>query len=86
MLPDEQIEELLDWYVNSSETHKNWTPKRRIFLQENNKWIQPEIIKDLSDDDLRKKFLDYYNNNTRQVLNTINRARIIQDIAKFEEY
>ncbi len=83
MLPDEQIEELLDWYVNSSETHKNWTPKRRIFLQENNKWIQPEIIKDLSDDDLRKKFLDYYNNNTRQVLNKINRARIIQDIAKF---
>ena len=82
---DEQIEKLMDWFVNFSEIYKKWTPKRRLFLQENNRWIQPEIIKDLSDDELSEKFLVYYNNNTRQVLNKINRNKIVQDKTRFRE-
>lgn len=82
-LTDEQIQKVLEWFVNSSEIYKNWTPNRKIFLQESNKWIQPETIKNLSDEELERKFLNYYNNNTRQTLNRINRDKIIQDKKRF---
>lgn len=84
-LTDEQIQRALDWFANSSEIYRNWAPSRKIFLQENNKWIQPESIKNLSDEELERKFLDYFNNNTRQVLNKIYRDRIIRDKKRFRD-
>lgn len=82
---EEQIKQLIDWFVNSSEIHRNWTPKRRQFLQENKKWIQPDIINMLPDSELEQKFLNYYNDNTRQVLNKINRDKIIKDKKRFRD-
>jgi len=84
-LTDEQIGQLIDWFIKSSEIHKNWTPKRRQFLQDNNKWIQPDIIKSIPDSELEQKFLNYYNNNTRQVLNKINRDKIIKEKKRFRD-
>lgn len=86
-LSDEQIEALLDWFINSSESNKTWGEKRKMATEENNKWIQPHVIRNMSDDELKKRFLDYYNSNTgyKQNLNKLNRDRIIRDIEQFRK-
>ena len=54
-LSDEQIKELLKWFVHSSDQNKIWGDKRKRGLEEHHKWIQPEAIKDLSDKELEEK-------------------------------
>ncbi|MEL7672022.1 DUF3578 domain-containing protein [Methanobacterium sp.] len=79
-LNDDQIKELLRWFVNSSETYKNWMQERIGCERFNHQWIQPELIKEMSNEDLRKHYLDYFNNGTgkKQKLIAIPRDRIIQ--------
>ena len=86
-LSDGQIKQLLEWFVHSSEENKKWSGKRKKGIEENRKWIQPEVLQDLSDEELEKRFLDYYNSDTghKQKLNKVNRDRIIRDKAKFRE-
>jgi len=86
-LSDDQVKDLLEWFANESETKKNWAEKRRKAFEENKKWIQPESIKQMSDDELEKRFLKYYKGGTgeKQNLNQIYRDRIIRDKERFRE-
>jgi len=56
-LSDEKIRKLLEWYVVSSKTKKEWDERRRKGLEEHHQWIQPDVIRNLSDEELEKKFL-----------------------------
>lgn len=80
-LSDEQIKELLKWFVNSSETYRNWMPKRRHSEKMNHTWIQPEKIKEMADEELKNHYLDYFNSGTgdKQNIIAISRDRIIRD-------
>ena len=64
VLSDEQIKELLEWFVNSSVQNVNWSEKRERGLEEHHKWIQPDTIKSLSDEELEERFLSYYKSGT----------------------
>lgn len=86
-LSDEQIKELLQWFVDESESYKEWGERRRKASLENHEWIQPHVIQSMSDVELEKRFLHYYNTDAgyKQGLNKLNRDRIIRDKAKFRE-
>jgi hypothetical protein len=61
-MSDDQVKELLEWFANFSETRKKWAGNRKEALERNHEWIQPDVIKKMSDDELEKTFLDYYRN------------------------
>lgn len=85
-LSEEQIQRLLDWFLNSSETRKKWAEHRKKAYKENHAWIQPDKIKKMSNKELELKFLNYYKSGGgRQSLNQIYRDRIIRDIKRFKE-
>ncbi len=85
-LSDEQIQKLLEWFINSSETRRKWSEYRKKSLEENQKWVQPDVIQKISDKELETKFLEYYRTGGgRQSLNQINRDRIIRDKKRFRE-
>ncbi len=85
-LSDEQIMDLLEWFVSKSETRKKYSDKRKKACELNNKWLQPDVITNLSDAELTEKFLEYYKTGgERQNLNQIYRARIIRNIQKFRD-
>ena len=85
-LSDEKIKELLSWFVNSSETYKKWSPKRKTAEKINHEWIQPEIIEKMSYEDLKEHYLEYFNSGTgeKQNLIAIKRDQIIRN-EKFRE-
>ena len=85
-LSNEEIKELLSWFVNSSESYKNWIPKRKKAQRINNKWIQPEIIEKMSYEDLKKHYFAYYNSGTgeKQRLIAIPRDQVIKN-EKFKD-
>jgi hypothetical protein len=84
-LSEDQIGNLLEWFISSSVNYREYNPLREKALEENNKWIQPSVIAELPDEELEKRFLDYYNNNAghKQNLIKLNRDRIIKDKAIF---
>ena len=85
-LADEQIQKLLEWFINSSETRRKWVEYRKKSLEENHKWVQPNVIQKMPDIELETKFLEYYKTGGgRQSLNQINRDRIIRDKKRFRE-
>ena len=86
-LTDEQLKGLLDWFVNFSETKKQWGDKRKKATEKNHAWIQPSVIQNMPDEALEDNFLEYYNINTgyKQNLNKVNRDRIMRDKQKFRE-
>ena len=86
LLTEPQIGKLLEWFVNSSETRKEWSDHRKKALKENHEWIQPNIIQNMSVEELESRFLEYYKSGEgRQTLNQINRDRIIRDKKRFRE-
>lgn len=85
-LSEEQIQKLLVWFMNSSETKRRLTDQRIKAFENNHKWIQPDIIKELSDKEIEAKFLEYYRSGGgRQGLNQIYRDRIIRDKKLFRK-
>jgi len=85
-LPEEKIQKLLGWFVNLSETKKRWGDIRKQALEDNHKWIQPNVIREMSDAELETKFLEYYKGGEgRQTLNQIYRDRIVRDKERFRE-
>jgi len=85
-LSEEQIKNLLEWFVTSSEAKKKWSEPRKKALEEYHQWIQPERIKQMPDDELKDKFLEYYQSGGgRQTFNQIYRDRIIRDINRFRQ-
>ncbi len=84
MLTDSQIKELLEWFVTSSQMYNTHMEKRRQAQEENHKWIQPQVIKAMSDAELVQRFTEYYRDGGgKQNLNQLNRDRIVRDKAKF---
>lgn len=85
-LSEEQIEKLLEWFMNCSETNKRYSEHRKKAFEENHKWIQPDVIQKMPDDELEARFLEYYRSGGgRQSLNQIFRDRIIRDKERFRE-
>ena len=86
-LTDEQIKNLLGWFINESDFMRIHGESRKKGIEENNQWIQPSVIKIMSDDTLKEKYLNYYNSNVgdKQNLNKVNRDRIVRDIGKFRK-
>lgn len=83
---EEQIKKLIEWFVNSSETKKRFSEHRKKAFEENHKWIQPYVMQNMSDEELEKKFLEYYiSGGGRQNLNQIYRDRIIRDKNRFRK-
>lgn len=84
-LSDEQIQKLIEWFANST-IKSDWSKGRKKDLEKNHKWIQPDMIQNLSDKELEIKFLEYYKaGGGRQSLNQIYRDRIIRDKNRFRE-
>lgn len=85
-LSEEQIQRLLGWFLNSSESKKKWSEPRKKESEENHNWIQCNVIQEMSDEELETKFLKYYKSGGgRQTLNQIYRDRIIRDKKQFRE-
>lgn len=84
-LTNEQMKDLLGWFINESKFIKTWGEKRKKGIEENHKWIQTDVIKSMPDDELKNRYLKYYNSNVgdKQNLNKINRDRVIRDINQF---
>jgi hypothetical protein len=85
MLNEEQIRHLLLKFKESN-TFLRWHKHRVERHQFNSKWINPDSVQSLTDDELRQRFLDYYKGGEgRQTLNQIYRDRIVRDISRFRE-
>jgi len=86
-LTNEQIKELLGWFMNESNLMKTWEEKRKKGIEENHKWIQPDVIKAMPDDELKVRYLKYFNSNVgdKQNLIKIQRDRIIRDVTQFRK-
>lgn len=85
-LKDPEIRQLLEWFANNSETRKREYNPRRRAIKENQKWIKPNIIQNMSDEELESKFLEYYKSGGgRQAFNPIYRDRIIRDKKRFTQ-
>lgn len=85
-LSEEQIKELLKWFMTSSESRRKYSEPRVKAFDENHNWIQPDVIKEMSDEELESKFLKYYKTGgMRQNLNQVNRDRIIRNKDRFRK-
>ena len=85
-LSEEQIQRLLEWFANSSETKRKWSEPRREAFEVNHQWIKPDVIREMPDNELEAKYLEYYKSGgKRQNLNQIHRARIIRDKKRFRD-
>ena len=86
-LSDDQITKLLEWFVNSSEVNKEWSNRRKQGQEQAHEWLQPEKLKDLSDEELSNKFRDYYKRGSgdKQHLIQLNRERVLRDIKKLRK-
>ncbi|MGC8812748.1 MAG: endonuclease NucS domain-containing protein [Candidatus Aenigmatarchaeota archaeon] len=84
MLEDEQIGYSLREF-KESETYLKGSEQRKKAHEFNSKWINPETIKNMEDEELKKKFLEYYSGGEgRQSFNKVYRDRIVRDISQFK--
>lgn len=82
---DDQIKILIDKFV-SSEDADVWIKQRQDDNKRWKEWIEPDKIGTLSDDKLKNKFLEYFNEGAgRHPFNAVYRDRIVRDITKFKE-
>jgi hypothetical protein len=44
-LTNEQIKELLGWFIHESDNFRIWGGKRKLGTEENHQWIQPDAIR-----------------------------------------
>lgn len=85
-LSEEQIKRLLEWFATESETRRKWSQPRKEAYEVNHQWIQPDVIREVPDNELEAKYLEYYRSGgKRQNLNQIYRARIIRDKKRFRD-
>lgn len=85
-LSEYQIGKLIEWFVNSSKTRQKWSEHRKKALEENHRWIQPNVIQSMSDEELESRFVEYYKSGGgRQTLHQMYRDRIIRDKKRFRK-
>ncbi len=84
---DDAIKQLLEWYATSSQTNREWSPRKKAAEAENHKYTQPSVIQSMRHDELEKRFKDTYNTDTGYKANIIkiNRDRIIQYKIQFRK-
>ena len=84
-LSNEQIKLLLDKFVASEEA-QTWRKQRWKDHKRWKEWIDPDKLDTLSDDELKNRFLEYFNKGAgRHPFNAVYRDRIVRDIKKFRE-
>ena len=84
-LSDEQIKLLLDKFVASEEAQA-WIKQRWEDHKRWKEWINPDKLDTLSDDELKNRFLEYFNEGAgRHPFNAVYRDRIVRDIKKFRK-
>jgi hypothetical protein len=84
-LTDDQIKILIDKFV-SSEDARIWIKQRQDDNKRWKEWIDPAKIGTLSNEELKNRFLEYFNEGAgRHPFNAIYRDRIVRDITKFKE-
>ena len=84
-LCDEQIKFLLDKFV-APEKAQAWIKQRWEDHKRWKEWIDPDKLDTLSDDELKSRFLGYFNEGAgRHPFNAVYRDRIVRDIKKFRE-
>ncbi|RKX92373.1 MAG: hypothetical protein DRP84_10140 [Spirochaetes bacterium] len=84
-LSDEQIKLLLDKFVASEEA-RTWREQRWEDHKHWKEWIDPNKLDTLSDDELKNRFLEYFNEGAgRHPFNAVYRDRTVRDIKKFRE-
>lgn len=84
-LSNEQMKILIDKFVISDKA-KSWREQRFNDHQRWKEWIDPNKIDGISDDELKEKFLEYFNEGAgRYGFNAIYRDRIVRDIKKFRK-
>ena len=82
-MDDYQVRRLLIDFKNSQHYRQN-NPRRMERYRQNLNWVNPTIVRDLSGEELRQKFIEYYvDGGGRQSLNQIWRDRIVRDVEKF---
>ena len=84
-LSNEQIKLLLDKFVASEEA-QTWRKQRWKDHKRWKEWIDPDKLDTLSDDELKNRFLEYFNEGAgRHPFNAVYRDRIVRDIKKFRK-
>lgn len=84
-LSDEQIKVLLDKFVASEEAQA-WREQRWKDHERWKEWIDLDKLNTLSNDELKNRFLEYFNEGAgRHPFNAVYRDRIVRDIDKFRE-
>ena len=84
-LTNDQITILIDKFI-SSEDAKVWIKQRQDDNKRWKEWIDPNKMSTISDEELKNKFLEYFNEGAgRHPFNAVYRDRIIRDINKFRE-
>lgn len=84
-LSSEQIKALLDRFVGSEDA-QTWIKQRWEDHSRWKEWIDPIKLDKLSDDELKDKFLGYFNEGAgRHPFNAVYRDRIIRDIRQFRD-
>lgn len=78
-LNDEQVIKLIEWYVTTSET-RNWIDFRNKEYFKNSKWIKPDVIRSMDENELKNKVFEYFKTGGgRQNLNQIYRDRVVRN-------
>jgi len=79
-----QVINVLLRQFKSSNHYRKTSNKRKERHRYNSEWIRPEKIKELNDEELTQRFIEYYSGGEgRQRFNQIWRDRIIGDIMRF---
>jgi hypothetical protein len=82
-ISDQQVKILIDKFV-SAEQAKAWREQRIADHKKWKEWIDPGKIDPLPDEELRNRFLEYFNQGAgRHGFNAIYRDRIVRDIKRF---
>ena len=77
---------LIGSLLNQKQERK-YTPQRLQELEKNHAWIQADRIKEMPDEELKNRFIEYYKNGSglKQSLNQLNRDRIVRNLDRFRE-
>ena len=82
---DEQLKKLFEWFIEWEKT-KGWFKSRWGDNERWKQWIDPSAINSLSNEELKIKFIEYFNRGAgRHPFNAIYRDRIVRDIDKFRK-
>lgn len=79
ILSEEQVQKLLNWYLNNSNS-REWIIERNKIREENKNWLNPQALNKMDENEIKEKMNNYFlNGGGRQRLNNIYRRRVVED-------